>query len=113
MDFGERISKQYVDAFETGQDARAAVNLHNNAAGRLVRIGYLLILYNYMDYKCSNSLRANNKICVAGSKSDHEKDLPLPWHVGELRDADVLDAAARVPRGGQLPESKARPSAQT
>ncbi|KAG7329130.1 hypothetical protein KOW79_007304 [Hemibagrus wyckioides] len=35
VDFGERISKQYVDAFETGQDARAAVNLHNNAAGRL------------------------------------------------------------------------------
>lgn len=37
VDFGERISKQYVDAQETGQDSRAAVNLHNNAAGRLVR----------------------------------------------------------------------------
>ena len=36
VDFGERISKQYVDAQETGQDSRAAVNLHNNAAGRLV-----------------------------------------------------------------------------
>lgn len=36
LDFGERISKQYVDAQETGQDSRAAVNLHNNAAGRLV-----------------------------------------------------------------------------
>ncbi|XP_051277132.1 protein Wnt-8-like [Dicentrarchus labrax] len=35
VDFGERISKQYVDAQETGQDSRAAVNLHNNAAGRL------------------------------------------------------------------------------
>ncbi|KAF7199308.1 protein Wnt-8a-like [Nothobranchius furzeri] len=34
VDFGERISKQYVDAQETGQDSRAAVNLHNNAAGR-------------------------------------------------------------------------------
>uniref|UniRef100_A0A3Q3FJ94 Protein Wnt n=1 Tax=Kryptolebias marmoratus TaxID=37003 RepID=A0A3Q3FJ94_KRYMA len=34
VDFGERISKQYVDALETGQDSRAAVNLHNNAAGR-------------------------------------------------------------------------------
>lgn len=43
MDFGERISKQYVDKFETGQDARAAVNLHNNAAGRLVCIGKLYI----------------------------------------------------------------------
>ncbi|TNN29634.1 Protein Wnt-8a [Liparis tanakae] len=39
VDFGERISKQYVDAQETGQDSRAAVNLHNNAAGRLVRSG--------------------------------------------------------------------------
>ncbi|KAJ3588045.1 hypothetical protein NHX12_011639 [Muraenolepis orangiensis] len=34
VDFGERISKQYVDAQETGQDSRAAVNLHNNEAGR-------------------------------------------------------------------------------
>lgn len=38
VDFGERISKQYVDAQETGQDSRAAVNLHNNEAGRLVSI---------------------------------------------------------------------------
>lgn len=36
VEFGERISKEYVDAEETGQDSRAAVNLHNNAAGRLV-----------------------------------------------------------------------------
>ncbi|XP_020782787.1 protein Wnt-8-like [Boleophthalmus pectinirostris] len=35
VDFGETISKQYVDAQETGQDSRAAVNLHNNEAGRL------------------------------------------------------------------------------
>ncbi|XP_056145789.1 protein Wnt-8a-like [Lampris incognitus] len=35
VEFGEMISKQYVDALETGQDSRAAVNLHNNEAGRL------------------------------------------------------------------------------
>ncbi|XP_030622223.1 protein Wnt-8a-like [Chanos chanos] len=35
VDFGEKISKLYVDALETGQDSRAAVNLHNNEAGRL------------------------------------------------------------------------------
>ncbi|XP_052006218.1 protein Wnt-8a ORF2 [Xyrauchen texanus] len=35
VEFGEIISKQYVDALETGQDSRAAVNLHNNEAGRL------------------------------------------------------------------------------
>lgn len=34
--FGEVISKQFVDALETGQDARAAMNLHNNEAGRKV-----------------------------------------------------------------------------
>jgi len=34
--FGEAISKQFVDALETGQDARAAMNLHNNEAGRKV-----------------------------------------------------------------------------
>ncbi|XP_043925612.1 protein Wnt-8a [Protopterus annectens] len=35
VDFGERISKQFVDALETGQDARALMNLHNNEAGRI------------------------------------------------------------------------------
>ncbi|KAK7922560.1 hypothetical protein WMY93_009462 [Mugilogobius chulae] len=35
VEFGETISKQYVDAQETGHDSRAAVNLHNNEAGRL------------------------------------------------------------------------------
>lgn len=40
MGFGEAISKQFVDALETGQDARAAMNLHNNEAGRKVQ--YLL-----------------------------------------------------------------------
>ncbi|XP_059202565.1 protein Wnt-8a-like [Centropristis striata] len=33
--FGEKISKQFVDALEGGHDSRAAVNLHNNEAGRL------------------------------------------------------------------------------
>ncbi|XP_072289910.1 protein Wnt-8a-like [Eucyclogobius newberryi] len=35
VDFGEKISKQFVDALEDGHDSRAAVNLHNNEAGRL------------------------------------------------------------------------------
>ncbi|XP_018611862.1 protein Wnt-8a-like [Scleropages formosus] len=35
VDFGENISKQFLDALETGRDARAAVNLHNNEVGRL------------------------------------------------------------------------------
>uniref|UniRef100_A0A8B9GX10 Protein Wnt n=1 Tax=Astyanax mexicanus TaxID=7994 RepID=A0A8B9GX10_ASTMX len=34
-EFGENISKQFVDALENGRDSRAAVNLHNNEAGRL------------------------------------------------------------------------------
>ncbi|KAM6976913.1 protein Wnt-8a-like [Aplochiton taeniatus] len=35
VEFGEQISKQFVDALENGHDSRAAVNLHNNEAGRL------------------------------------------------------------------------------
>ncbi|XP_029439755.1 protein Wnt-8a [Rhinatrema bivittatum] len=35
VEFGERISKLFVDALETGQDTRALMNLHNNEAGRL------------------------------------------------------------------------------
>lgn len=38
VDFGENISKQFVDALENGHDSRAAVNLHNNEAGRLVSL---------------------------------------------------------------------------
>ncbi|XP_066471988.1 protein Wnt-8a [Tiliqua scincoides] len=35
VEFGEKISKVFVDSLETGQDARALMNLHNNEAGRL------------------------------------------------------------------------------
>ncbi|XP_038627420.1 protein Wnt-8a [Tachyglossus aculeatus] len=35
VDFGERISKLFVDGLERGKDARALMNLHNNKAGRL------------------------------------------------------------------------------
>uniref|UniRef100_A0A8D0DVD2 Protein Wnt n=1 Tax=Salvator merianae TaxID=96440 RepID=A0A8D0DVD2_SALMN len=35
VEFGERISKVFVDALETGHDTRASINLHNNEAGRL------------------------------------------------------------------------------
>ncbi|XP_067104296.1 protein Wnt-8a-like [Osmerus mordax] len=35
VEFGEKISKRFVDALENGHDSRAAVNLHNNEAGRL------------------------------------------------------------------------------
>ena len=34
--FGDRISKLFIDSLESGKDARAAVNLHNNEAGRKV-----------------------------------------------------------------------------
>lgn len=45
--FGEKISKQFVDALEGGQDSRAAINLHNNEAGRLVRYDFSLLTRFY------------------------------------------------------------------
>lgn len=48
MAFGEKISKQFVDALEGGHDSRAAVNLHNNEAGRLVRFIYFMYLFIVM-----------------------------------------------------------------
>lgn len=50
--FGEAISKQFVDALETGQDARAAMNLHNNEAGRKV-----------------GTVGARNLLCQRGNES--------------------------------------------
>lgn len=47
VDFGERIAKQFVDALENAHDSRAAVNLHNNEAGRLVSTNILLIIIFY------------------------------------------------------------------
>lgn len=44
--FGEKISKQFVDALEGGHDSRAAVNLHNNEAGRLVSFFNLFFYYD-------------------------------------------------------------------
>lgn len=38
MEFGEKISRLFVDSLEKGKDARALMNLHNNRAGRLVGI---------------------------------------------------------------------------
>ncbi|XP_072021579.1 protein Wnt-8-like [Amphiura filiformis] len=36
VDFGERVSKTFIDGLETGEDARAVTNLHNNEVGRKV-----------------------------------------------------------------------------
>lgn len=44
VEFGNKISKVFVDSLETGQDARALMNLHNNEAGRLVSPTYNLYL---------------------------------------------------------------------
>uniref|UniRef100_A0A8C5JHH3 Protein Wnt n=2 Tax=Junco hyemalis TaxID=40217 RepID=A0A8C5JHH3_JUNHY len=35
VEFGEKVSKLFVDALETGHDTRALINLHNNEVGRL------------------------------------------------------------------------------
>lgn len=70
VDFGDRISKQYVDAFETGQDARAAVNLHNNAAGRLVSL---------------NTFTANRQAVSAWSNGPAQLiDFPIQTHLVQL-----------------------------
>ncbi|XP_072051585.1 protein Wnt-8b-like [Amphiura filiformis] len=36
VNFGERLSKNFIDELETGDDARAVANLHNNEVGRKV-----------------------------------------------------------------------------
>ncbi len=51
VDFGERIAKQFVDALENGHDSRAAVNLHNNEAGRFVSIVVFCYLSTFSNTK--------------------------------------------------------------
>lgn len=113
VQFGEKISKQYVDTQETGQDSRAAVNLHNNAAGRLVRP------VNTTNY----SLRGNpgkaeavtERQCfpITGCKSDYEARVQVSRHVGELQHSNLLDAVVRFQRDWELPESQTSRSPET
>ncbi|MGH0116380.1 UNVERIFIED_CONTAM: hypothetical protein FKN15_035684 [Acipenser sinensis] len=59
--FGERISKEFVDALETGQDVRAAMNLHNKAAGRMGNDSFHACLY----YPCCERLATEDAFNVA------------------------------------------------
>lgn len=56
VEFGERISKLFVDALETGHDTRALINLHNNEVGRLVS---QILINNY-----NNNVYIVNKLRV-------------------------------------------------
>lgn len=55
MEFGERISKLFVDALETGHDTRALINLHNNEVGRLVSQMYFNTNTDIINYYLSNT----------------------------------------------------------
>lgn len=61
VEFGEKISKQYVDTQETGQDSRAAVNLHNNAAGRLASPVHISSCYREGSQSESQPAAATNR----------------------------------------------------
>ncbi|KPP60252.1 hypothetical protein Z043_121760 [Scleropages formosus] len=80
VDFGENISKQFLDALETGRDARAAVNLHNNEVGRLV-----------------------------SNKGDDEEILQVSRYLRQLQRPDLLAAARKLQGGRELPQGEARP----
>lgn len=89
MAFGEKISKQFVDALEDGQDSRAAVNLHNNEAGRLVRYDfiyyYVFKTVNFDPTGLNAGERQNraglivafamNSVSPSGNQSHHEESL--------------------------------------
>ncbi|XP_025773572.1 protein Wnt-8b [Puma concolor] len=69
--FGEAISKQFVDALETGQDARAAMNLHNNEAGRKVSpaaLGVRQLAPSTMSPRCGQLFSSFNRLEKRGTK---------------------------------------------
>lgn len=71
MGFGEAISKQFVDALETGQDARAAMNLHNNEAGRKVSPaapGVRQLAPSTMSPRCGQLFSSFNRLEKRGTK---------------------------------------------
>lgn len=97
IDFGEKISKQYVDAQETGQDSRAAVNLHNNEAGRLVSCFHTTSKYPALHWQNVESLI--RILCFAtGREGNNEAHLQVSRHVGELQCPNLLDTVVGVPR---------------
>lgn len=73
MGFGEAISKQFVDALETGQDARAAMNLHNNEAGRKVSSaasGVRQLASSIPSPRCGQLFTSLNGLEKRGTKAD-------------------------------------------
>jgi hypothetical protein len=53
VDFGERVARRFIDGLETGEDARAVTNLHNNDVGRKVSYikCYIDVYYELMKKK--------------------------------------------------------------
>lgn len=80
VDFGERVSKQYVDAQETGQDSRAAVNLHNNAAGRMVSYVHISCIC-FINCELRSLAVMNFPYFSIGSESNNEAHLQVPRYV--------------------------------
>ncbi|KAI1898406.1 hypothetical protein AGOR_G00072010 [Albula goreensis] len=70
VEFGEKISRSYVDALETGQDSRAAVNLHNNEAGRMLSNFREIGNYLKVKHDQAQKLEMDKRRMRAGNSAD-------------------------------------------
>jgi len=48
VDFGMRYARRFMDARELERDARTLMNLHNNRAGRTVRMINTYLIFRYI-----------------------------------------------------------------
>ncbi|TRY88826.1 hypothetical protein DNTS_015034, partial [Danionella cerebrum] len=88
VEFGERISKQYVDALETGQDSRAAVNLHNNEAGRLLSDFREVGNYLKMKHDQAQKLDMDKRRMRAGNSADNRVSMSDAF--GTIAQAELI-----------------------
>lgn len=96
--FGEAISKQFVDALETGQDARAAMNLHNNEAGRKVSPaahGIRCLAPSTTRPRCGQPVKSLIGLGKRGTKPAGQVDFQEASQLTRVRDSPGTQSLAR------------------
>lgn len=94
VDFGMRYARRFMDARELERDSRTLMNLHNNRAGRTVRMSVFLLAFKLWIFH----------ILVGEENASHR--LQVPWRKWILCDEDLLEEPAAFPADRRQADAK-------